>query len=141
MSGLSRRKGKEYELEVVAVLRAIFPVAKRGCAQARNARIEEDHKADVENTPYWIECSHGRRINVMAKLLQAAKATDGRMPIAVTRRNRGPSIATLSLEHLVTLLRDVELLRMLDKDPSTQAAVAHARLDLSDATAQRALVR
>lgn len=113
MGMTSRRKGKVHEREVANELRPLYPGAKRSAAQSRNGRREEDHAADVEGTPYWVECSHGKRACGVAKLAQAKEATDGRTCIAITKRDRGPNIAAMYLPDFMRLLREVEVLRIV----------------------------
>lgn len=115
MGALSRRKGKTFELLVVHAFRTLYPMAKRGCAQYRNARLEEDKKADVELTPWWIECSHGSRVNITAKMNQALQSTDGRLPIVVTRCNNQHVLATMLLTDFITLLRDERVSTLLHR--------------------------
>lgn len=113
MGLLSRRKGKEFELLVANALKALYQGAKRGCAQARNGREQEDGKADIENTPWWIECCHSATANVWTKLAQAKASTDGRLCVVIARRNRSAVVAAMELDDFKLLLQDVEILREL----------------------------
>lgn len=113
MGSLSRNKGKAFELLVARSLRVLYPNAKRGNAQYRNNSQYEDKKADVEETPWWVECSHGTSITPSNKMLQAIKSTDGRVPVIVTRYDHCPIIASMRLDDFVALLREREVAALL----------------------------
>ena len=127
-----QKKGKAYELEVAGELRCLFPAAKRGAAQARNGRREEDGKADVEETPYWVECCHGARPNIFEKLAQAREATDGRLCVTVVKKNRGESVASMYLSDFLLMLRDIEILRAIRSRHPELVADVEARRAAGD---------
>jgi hypothetical protein len=79
----SRRKGHNFERETAEFFRRFFPNARRGLAQTRNS----GETADVEETPYWVECKRGK-VNITAALRQAREQTDGRLPIVVYKFDR-----------------------------------------------------
>lgn len=122
----SRRKGTAFELEVANNLRLLYPWAKRGCAQVRNGSYAEDRKADIEGTPWWIECCHSAAAHPWRKLEQAKKATDGRCCIAVVRRDREETIAVMSMADFMVLLQDIEVLRVLRSNEEAAALLAAA---------------
>jgi len=93
---LSRNKGAVWEREVAAFLGALFQGAKRGVGQSRFG----NNSADVEGTPFWVECKVGKTVNLRAALRQAEKETDGRVPVAVCKDN---SVAGKSPEVFVVL--------------------------------------
>jgi hypothetical protein len=79
----SRRKGAVWERRVAEIMRDNgHPEARRGVLQSRGAEL-----ADVEGTPYWVECKVGARQNPRAALRQAIEDTDGRPVVAVIRDN------------------------------------------------------
>lgn len=114
MSGrTSKVKGANYEREIAEVFRDAFPDAKRGIGQARSA----SEVADVEGTPFWIECKHRKAENPRAALNQAVLAQlaagakhKGKVPIVVsrvpgTREDELVSdIVTMRLEDFLALL-------------------------------------
>jgi len=84
MSRFEREKGKRGEREVAALLREIFPTAKRGW-QSRNG----SDAPDVDGTPFWIEVKRHKRAKMRPAIRQAiqdvAIAGDKRPPVAFTR--------------------------------------------------------
>ena len=104
MSKLSRTKGKVWEREVARMLRAFFgggALIKRGY-QTRSGR----DGADVEGTPFWVECKHGRNCRPEAALVQAEAASvgDPRTAIAVCKSNRGKPFVALRLDRFLALV-------------------------------------
>lgn len=100
MSGrLSRNKGKRFEQLIARLLRPFWGTW-RGARQSRRG----DDAADVENSPFWIECSHGAAPSIPGKWRQATRATDGRPVLVVTRRNRGPILVTMEIQQFQRLL-------------------------------------
>ena len=83
MGARSRRKGASYEREIGHRLKEVYPDAVRGAQQSRAG----DCMADVEGTPYWIECKVGQRIDIVGAFRQAELATDGRPVLCAVKRN------------------------------------------------------
>lgn len=105
MSKLSRTKGKVWEREVARMFRAYFgggALIKRG-HQTRSGR----DGADVEGTPFWIECKHQRNCTPEAALVQAEEASGGagdkRTSIAVCKSHRGKPFVVLRLDRFLAL--------------------------------------
>lgn len=105
MSKLSRTKGKVWEREVARMFRAYFgggALIKRG-HQTRSGR----DGADVEGTPFWIECKHQRNCTPEAALVQAEEASSGagdkRTSIAVCKSHRGKPFVVLRLDRFLAL--------------------------------------
>jgi len=114
MGAMSRRKGASWERDVATTMRARGAVnAKRGLGQARCAR----ECADVEGTPWWIECKRGARLNVVAALAQARDASDGRVPIVIAKLDRADPIVTLSLADFLDIVFPPEHDAARDVDP------------------------
>lgn len=103
MGKRSREKGAEHERETATALRVVWPNARRGLAQARNAR----EQPDVDGTPYWIECKVGKRVNIIAAMRQAEAARVDeivlRAPIVVSRLDKEKSLVTMRLEDFLDL--------------------------------------
>lgn len=99
MGGRSRRKGARGELEVVGLLTRVYDAVKRGLTQTRGG----DDAADVEGTPWWIECKIGKQPNIRAAMAQAIEATDGRPPVVFTRRDRETWLVTMRSEDWIAL--------------------------------------
>ena len=92
MSGRrSRRKGAQYERDLANDLILIWPNAKRGIGQTRSG----GEVPDVDGTPYWIEAKRCKRTNIHGAMKQASEATDGRPPLAITKRDREPALVTM----------------------------------------------
>jgi len=105
MSGkLSRNKGATFERLIATELKEVHPGARRGVGQTQSA----GNGADVEGTPFWIECKHGKQPNIRAAYKQAIEARkeadDPRPVLVVSRRDREPIMATLELKTLISLL-------------------------------------
>jgi hypothetical protein len=100
----SRRKGHDWERDVAELLRPIWPNAKRGLGQAREASV-----CDVEGTPCWIECKVGAQVSIMAAMKQALhdgkKANDNRIPLVIAKRDREEPIVTMQLGAFLHLIR------------------------------------
>jgi hypothetical protein len=82
MSKMSRRKGAEFELHLVKLLRPLWPDAARGLRQTRKGA----ECSDVEGCgDWWIEAKHRNAVDVHAAYKQACEATDGRTPVVIWR--------------------------------------------------------
>lgn len=107
MGSRERTKGAVFERAVAGMMRDLgYPDAARGIGQARSG----SEVSDVDGTPWWIEAKHRKAIDVHGAYLQGVAAADGRKPVlAVTKRDRGPVLVTMSLEEFGRLLgRKVE---------------------------------
>ena len=107
MSGRrSRNKGKVWEREVANLFKEFWEDARRGF-QSRAG----DDEADVEDTPFWVECKVGARPNVFGAFDQAEKASDGRPILVAIKRNaknshEDPScFVAMRVENFLDLLR------------------------------------
>lgn len=119
MGRKSRMKGKRGEREAAEALRDLFPDVRRTAMQARGG----GEQPDLANTPgWWIEVGVGN-VNPRAKWEQAAKDTfqgceevdedarrvsvwERQVPIAITKRDRGEWLVTMSLSDWKRLVRD-----------------------------------
>lgn len=100
MGAMQRRKGARFEVATARAFAVVFPGARRGIGQARSA----GEVADVEGTPFWPECKRGAGSTPDAALAQASAASDGRVPVAVVRRDKKRATATMYLEDFLALL-------------------------------------
>jgi hypothetical protein len=89
-----RAKGNAFERQVATECREVWPAAQRGLRQTRDGA----ESADVEQTPYWIECKADERRPIERAVAQALAATDGRPIAVVSKRNRGELLVTMRLE-------------------------------------------
>lgn len=101
MGRMQRNKGATYEREIAKTLQQVYPEARRGIGQARSA----SEVADVEGTPFWVECKRGRMPNVRGAIRQACAATDGRPYLVVVRDDGDSSFVTMSLETFLSLAK------------------------------------
>lgn len=101
MGKMQRNKGAGFEREIAATLKSVFPEAKRGIGQARSA----SEVADVEGTPFWLECKRGRQPNVRAAFRQAEEATDGRPALIVIRDDNDKAFVAMRLTTFMDILQ------------------------------------
>jgi len=80
----NRQRGNTFMNYIARELRDIWFMARRNF-QERGA-IKDG--ADVEETPYWLECKYGKRPNLLAAIRQSVAETDGR-PILIAYRQEG----------------------------------------------------
>lgn len=97
----SRSKGAAGERELAAKLRELLGENIRRGWQARDGTDQ----ADLEGLPIWPECKRQKRPNIMAALRQACEDTDGRVPVAMVRADRGGWVAALRLEDWAPMLK------------------------------------
>lgn len=95
-----RVKGKRWERDVAQRLRPLFGSHVKRGYQAR-AGCEAP---DVDGTPYWIECKHGRLVNLRAALAQALAATDGRPPVVVAKDQGRSALVVMTLADWLELV-------------------------------------
>lgn len=96
----SKRKGRAFEQKIARELRELLPAfeVKRGW-QSRDG----DEDPDVVCGDYWFECKDRKVECSKAALEQAELATDGRLPIAVTKLPRKQPVVTMRLRTLADL--------------------------------------
>lgn len=96
----SRQKGIRFEQEIAAFLRPVYPDAHRGI----QSRGEE--AADVVIPDFWIECKRKRAPDIRAAFEQAQVGRlFGKIPLVITRKDRGRTLVTMDLDCLVEMLR------------------------------------
>jgi hypothetical protein len=95
----SRTKGARWELEVAKRLAELFPNAKRSF-QARSGK----EGCDVEHTPFWVECKHGKLVNLRGAIKQAIEDSDGRTPVVVAKDDRSEPLVVMRFEDFLKLV-------------------------------------
>lgn len=102
MTAASRRKGASGEREAAALLRHIWPRARRGF-QTRDGADQPD----VDGTPWWVEVKRAKRIQWVAALRQAlhaiSRGKDRRPPLVVGREDGGEWLVMLRLDDFLAL--------------------------------------
>lgn len=83
----------------------MFETAKRGIGQARSG----GEVADVEVPFLWVEAKKHQRVQILAALEQAIAASGAssgayRIPLVVSREDRGREIVTLTLEDFLAIV-------------------------------------
>ena len=102
MSGKrSRDKGARFERFVANELAAVYPTAVRGCGQYHRG----SNKADVEGTPYWIECKVGKRPSVYGAWDQAVATGTDKEIVVVTKRDRDQALVTITLDKFIEIIK------------------------------------
>lgn len=101
MGKASRVKGHSFERKIANRLKELYPEAKRGF-QTRGGGKEQ---ADIEGTPFHVECCHGKTVNIRKKYEQAVRDTDGRPIAVITKRDREDVLVTMEFEDWLVLLR------------------------------------
>lgn len=100
MGRAERRKGHDFERAVAAMLRPVFPGAARGY-QTRGGTGEAP---DVDGTPFYIECKKQRsQPSIANAMTQAADGSDGRVPLAITCKDRQEPIVSMYLKDFLAL--------------------------------------
>lgn len=101
MSGAaSRTKGHNFERHIAKLFREFYPEARRGY-QSRGGGAEQ---ADVEGTPFHVECKVGKQTNIKAAVRQALTDTDGRPIVVVTKDDRSDTLVTMLWDDWKALL-------------------------------------
>jgi hypothetical protein len=98
----ARRKGHDFERELVHVFRAVFGEdVRRGCQFRDGAEA-----ADVVTPALWVEAKRGRRTNPRAALAQAVEACGERplWPVAVCKDDKAPPFVAMRLDDFIELL-------------------------------------
>lgn len=97
MGAMSRRKGNVGELEVVRILRAVFPMVRRRVSgeesQGRRGR-------DLDGVAPWCaQVNWSDRPRIEKKYAEAAAAVEpGEVAVLFSKRTRGRWLATMALE-------------------------------------------
>lgn len=102
----SRTKGASFERMIAIELRGLYgQQVRRGLGQARAA----GEVPDVDGTPWWVECKHGKRPNIPRAIAQAIEASAGRRPpLVISRANAEPILVTMLLADLKKLVKHAQ---------------------------------
>ena len=102
MSKSQRDKGARLEREAAKLLEAVYPKSHRSAAQAHGAL-----EPDILGTDWWVEVSGGKAPSPHSKYAQAERdvraAADDRPILVLTKRDRGPWLATMWIGDLLDL--------------------------------------
>ena len=129
MGKRSRDKGKRGEREACDLLRPLFPDVRRKAMQSRGG----SEGADLENTPGWhVEVGVGRvnprekyeqAVNdLSAEVVRANGRGDHKRPVALTRKDRGEWLVTMSAARWMDLVRKArawEEVKWVETKPGT----------------------
>lgn len=100
----SRRKGANYERELVRRFKAVMPKAdiRRGLQSRSGQEVP-----DIECPVFWIEAKRGRKPNIRAALQQAeGDAPKDRIPLAIVRDDYQSALVALPLEDFLDLVQE-----------------------------------
>ena len=105
MGKRSRTKGAAAERELAALVRPVFPDARRRCSGEESQGVAQGR--DLDGTPgFALQSCHAHAPPIYRKLSEAegaAKADE--LPVAVTKRTGGRWIATMRLDDWLILVR------------------------------------
>ena len=101
MGKSERLKGHNFERQVVHALRWIF----HRCARGFQTRGGTNEEPDITNTPFYLEIKASKRNpSVAGALEQAEAATDGRMPVAICKKDREEPVVGMRMNHWLYML-------------------------------------
>ena len=117
MAKKSRDKGKRHEREIAALFKLVFLEARRGLSQSSGPR-----EADVEGTPFRIECKHHAVFPNPVRALEQADEDgkaygDNRIPIAVVRQDRSRNTVTLYLTDFLHIMETLKAYLVTSFEP------------------------
>ena len=104
MGASQRAKGVRGELEAAHLFRDIGFRARRGVGQWQSATLCPDVVLD-DLPNYWIEVKRGAEVKPFEALEQAIKACGKKIPIAITRKDKGKHSATMRLDDWLFIRR------------------------------------
>lgn len=109
--GGGRAKGHAWERSVAAMMRQLWPHARRGVDQCQNGGV----LPDVTGTPFWVECKIGRRTNIKAAVEQACEERErvgsDLTPVIVTKDDHEEPLATMRLDDWWELVEEWQSLK------------------------------
>lgn len=128
MGKLSRRKGAAFENVIKKELQAYFGRwVKRGSQSAGGV-----FAADIEGTPFRIECKHQAQPRLLAALEQVehdgARRGDHRPCVVIAKKNRDKAVALMRLADFYELLGEIYAQREIQAPPgaATTGSVGEA---------------
>lgn len=122
MSAYERRKGHNYEREIVLKLKAAGYDCRRNLQPQGGRQVGND----LSGLPWGVECMRRRSIRwsvLKGKLDQARRDAHGKTPIVVHRADRDQDYVLLTLEDFLALTSQA---RLADHDPQPHAGAVRA---------------
>lgn len=115
MGKASRDKGKRFERMVALLFKEHFgsKLAYRGAPIQASGGCKAADVVVPEFPFLHVECSHGKTVSPHAKMQQAIRDSGGKMPVVVTRRDRGDVLVTLRFEDFAKVF-DMDRLENLE---------------------------
>lgn len=114
----SREKGKRGEREAAAFLSSHGFTARRG--QQFSGSPDSPDVVCPQLADVHFEVKYTQRTELELWLRQAATDAAGKLPVVLHRKTRGPWIAVLRAEDLLTLLRNTPFSRVGDQPEQTR---------------------
>jgi hypothetical protein len=115
MGKMQRDKGKRFERHVAQLCREALGVGERTLTQQRDS----GEAPDVMVPGWWIEAKHHQRVSIRAAYEQAVdeatRASSKSIPVAVTKDNGKPVLATLDFGAFLMLLELARLDRVVQQ--------------------------
>lgn len=103
MGKMQRDKGARNERAFANDCKPVFPDAKRGLKQTRDAGEESDITG-VDD--YWCEAKAHKKVNIQAAMRQALEVCGDKKPIVFSKDDRGPKMVTMLLKDWLSLETD-----------------------------------
>lgn len=112
MGRAQRTKGHSFERKIAIAFRWIYERAYRG-RQTQGGTAEAP---DVDGTPFYIECKKEKKYpSIQRALKQAEEGTDGRIPLAITAKDRTEPIVSMRLNHFLWLCEHFFSARVIEE--------------------------
>ena len=89
-----RQKGHTFEREVGHLFKPYFPEAKRCLSQSRGG----NEGADIQGTPWFIECKRGKRVNIRKAFEQSHRNAEPDMQgkiLVVSKEDQKPVVVSM----------------------------------------------
>lgn len=111
----SRQKGHSYERKLAKLFTETLGVK---CKRGIQFRYGAKEGCDVEGVSWLhIEAKRHKVANIRAALRQAEDDNEiGRVPVAITKDDRGPDLVTMRLEHFLPMAQLVHYILFSESD-------------------------
>lgn len=86
----NKRRGKVWERAVASLLRPIFGEDIHRGHQDNRGGFGKGEGADVDGSPFWIECKHEKQLAWRPAMRQAQATTDGRPIVVIGKEDLKP---------------------------------------------------
>jgi|GEM_PF-1490584 hypothetical protein len=129
----SRRKGHDWEREVVRIFREIFPAQAKKISRVLVQNRDGAEAPDVAGAPYfWIEAKHHVQVSIQGALHQADTARKalrqrgagapyfdeaGKLPLVVAKDTHRPPVVAMYLSDFRKLLRSLAEIPEVPREP------------------------